>query len=400
MERLSHWIGGKLVPGESGRTGPVFNPATGDQTHEVDFASIDEVDQAVDTAREAFASWRRTSLSKRADLMFRIREAIHEHRADIARLITEQHGKVLSDAMGEVARGLENIEFACRCAAPAEGWVHRASLDRRRRVLDPAAAGRRRRHHAVQLPGDGAHVDVRERDRLREHVHPQAVREGPGRLALLAELLKEAGLPDGVFNVVQGDKVAVDRLLEHPDIKAVALSAPPPWPSTSTRPAPRTGSACRRWAGRRTTCSCSPMPTSAWRRMRRSPRPTARPVTLHGDLRGVAVGDAGDRLVEAIKRATAAREDRHGLEPESTWDRWSRVTTATRSPLPRLAREQGATIVEDGREHGLYRESDGFFLGVSLIDHVTTAMDAYQDEIFGPVLRSCGSTTYDEALGS
>ena len=112
MERLSHWIGGKLVPGESGRTGPVFNPATGEQTHEVDFASAGEVDQAVETAREAFASWRTTSLSKRADVMFRIREAIHERRAEIGRIITEQHGKVLSDAMGEVARGLENIEFA------------------------------------------------------------------------------------------------------------------------------------------------------------------------------------------------------------------------------------------------------------------------------------------------
>ena len=184
MERLSHWIGGKLVPGESGRTGPVFNPATGDQTHEVDFASIDEVDQAVDTAREAFASWRRTSLSKRADLMFRIREAIHEHRADIARLITRaaRQGALRRDGRGGPRTREHRVRH--RCAAPAEGWVHRASLDRRRRVLDPPAAGRRRRHHAVQLPGDGAHVDVRERDRLREHVHPEAEREGPGRLAL------------------------------------------------------------------------------------------------------------------------------------------------------------------------------------------------------------------------
>jgi malonate-semialdehyde dehydrogenase (acetylating)/methylmalonate-semialdehyde dehydrogenase len=112
MERLGHWIGGKAVSGESGRTGPVYDPATGEQTHEVDFASVAEVDQAVETARDAFDSWRRTSLSKRADIMFRIREAVHEHRADIARIITDQHGKVLSDAMGEVARGLENLEFA------------------------------------------------------------------------------------------------------------------------------------------------------------------------------------------------------------------------------------------------------------------------------------------------
>ena len=112
MERLSHWIGGKSVTGESGRRGPVFNPATGEQSHEVDFASVDEVDAAIEVARDAFVGWRATSLSKRADILFRIRETIHEHRKDIGRLITEQHGKVLSDAMGEVARGQENIEFA------------------------------------------------------------------------------------------------------------------------------------------------------------------------------------------------------------------------------------------------------------------------------------------------
>ena len=112
MDRISHWIGGKLVAGGSGRTGPVFNPATGERTHEVDFASVEEVDDAVGVAQEAFAGWRRTSLSKRSDILFRIRELVDANRRELGRLITEQHGKVLSDAMGEVARGQENIEFA------------------------------------------------------------------------------------------------------------------------------------------------------------------------------------------------------------------------------------------------------------------------------------------------
>ncbi len=121
MERINHWIGGKLVPGESGRTGPVYNPATGRQVYEVDFASVEEVDGAVEAAKEAFPGWRATSLSKRTDIMFRLRELIDSHKRDLGLLVTEQHGKVLSDAMGEVSRGLENIEFACGVAHLMKG---------------------------------------------------------------------------------------------------------------------------------------------------------------------------------------------------------------------------------------------------------------------------------------
>jgi malonate-semialdehyde dehydrogenase (acetylating)/methylmalonate-semialdehyde dehydrogenase len=113
VERISHWSGGKVVPSESGRTGPVFNPATGEHTHDVDLASTEEVDQAVAAAAEAFPAWRATSLSKRAETMFQIRELLDHRKADLAKAITAQHGKVLSDAMGEVQRGLENVEFAC-----------------------------------------------------------------------------------------------------------------------------------------------------------------------------------------------------------------------------------------------------------------------------------------------
>ncbi len=119
--RISHWIGGQIVPGTSGRSGPVFNPATGEQTGEVDFASAEEIDRAVSVAKEAFPAWRALSLAKRAELMFSIRELVHEHREDIARILTAEHGKVLSDALGEVARGLEVIEFACGVPALLKG---------------------------------------------------------------------------------------------------------------------------------------------------------------------------------------------------------------------------------------------------------------------------------------
>ena len=184
MERIGHYIGGKVVLGESGRTGPVFDPATGAQTHEVDLASADEVDRAVQAAAEAFPAWRATSLAKRAEIMFRLRELVDLHRADIAKILTAQHGKVLSDAMGEVARGLENIEFACGVPNLLKGGFSEQVSTGRRRLLDPAAARRGRGDHPVQLPGDGAHVDVRERDRVREHVRAEAVGEGPGRVAL------------------------------------------------------------------------------------------------------------------------------------------------------------------------------------------------------------------------
>ncbi|MGZ8646929.1 MAG: aldehyde dehydrogenase family protein, partial [Actinomycetota bacterium] len=223
MERLSHWIGGKPVTGESGRRGPVFNPATGEQSHEVDFASIDEVDTAIEVAREAFVGWRTTSLSRRADILFRIRETIHEHRKDIGRLITEQHGKVLSDAMGEVARGQENIEFATGIPHLLKGgFTEQASTGidvfSIRQPLG-VVAGITPFNFPAMVPmwmfanaiacGNAFILKPSEKD--------------PGASLYIAELLKEAGLPDGVFNVVNGDKVVVDRLLEHPDVKAVSF---------------------------------------------------------------------------------------------------------------------------------------------------------------------------------
>ena len=269
VDRISHWIGGKLVTGESGRTGPVYNPATGEQTHEVYFASVEEVDAAVQVAHEAFGGWRRTSLSKRADILFRIRELVDANRKEIGRLITEQHGKVLSDAMGEVARGQENIEFATGIPHLLKGgFTEQASTGvdvfSIRQPLG-VVAGITPFNFPAMVPmwmfanaiacGNTFILKPSEKD--------------PGASMLVAELLKEAGLPDGVFNVVQGDKVVVDRVLEHPDVKAVSFVGSTPIAKYIYATGTANGKRVQALGGAKTIWWCCPTRTSPWRRMRR-----------------------------------------------------------------------------------------------------------------------------------
>jgi malonate-semialdehyde dehydrogenase (acetylating)/methylmalonate-semialdehyde dehydrogenase len=223
LTRINHWIAGARVPGESGRSGPVFNPATGEQRAAVDFASPEEIDRAVRAAKEAYAAWRGISLSRRAEFFFRIRELVHDHREDIAKILTAEHGKVLSDAMGEVARGLEVIEFACGIPTLIKGgFSEQASTGidvySIRQPLG-VVAGITPFNFPAMVPmwmwapaiacGNTFVLKPSEKD--------------PSASLYVAELLQEAGLPDGVFNVVHGDKVAVDAILEHPDIAAVSF---------------------------------------------------------------------------------------------------------------------------------------------------------------------------------
>ncbi len=373
MDRISHWVGGKSVAGESGRTGPVFNPATGAQTHEVEFASAGEVDAAVATAQEAFAGWRRTSLSKRADILFRIREAVHEHRKDIARLITEQHGKVLSDAMGEVARGLENIEFATGIPHLLKGgFTEQASTGvdvfSIRQPLG-VVAGITPFNFPAMVPmwmfanaiacGNAFILKPSEKD--------------PGASLYIAELLKEAGLPDGVFNVVNGDKVVVDRLLEHPGVEAVSFVGSTPIAKYIYATGTANGKRVQALGGAKNHMVVLPdadldmAADAAVSAAYGSAGERCMAISVV-----VAVGDVADPLVDAIEARLPLVKIGDGLDPESEMG-----PLVTREHRDRVAgyiasaAEQGATIVEDGREHGLYRDADGFFLGVSLIDHVT-----------------------------
>src|SRR3954464_7420361 len=223
LGRVSHWIGGRLVEGTSGRRGPVFNPATGRQEKWVDFASVEEVDAAVAAAAAAFPAWRATSLSKRTEIMFKVRNLVDARRKEIAALLTAEHGKVPSDALGEVARGLENLEFATGIPHLMKGGYSEqvsGGIDvyQIRQPLG-VVAGITPFNFPAMVPmwmfgnaiacGNCFILKPSEKD--------------PSASVFIAQLLAEAGVPEGVFNVVHGDKVAVDRILEHPVIKAVSF---------------------------------------------------------------------------------------------------------------------------------------------------------------------------------
>ena len=184
-EQVNHWINGARVAGTSGRSGPVYNPATGEVARQRRLRIGRGGRRGGGSgARKPSPTWRATSISKRTEIMFRIRNLVEQHREEIAAHLTREHGKVRTDALGEVARGLENIEFATGIPHLLKGGFSEQVEHGHRRLPDPPAAGRGGRHHAVQLPGHGADVDVRQRHRLREHVHPQAQREGPVRIGL------------------------------------------------------------------------------------------------------------------------------------------------------------------------------------------------------------------------
>ncbi len=396
--RIGHWIGGRAVAGESGRTGPVYNPATGEQTGAVDFATAEEVDRAVAAAREAFPSWRALSLSRRTELFFRIRELVHVHREDIARFLTLEHGKVLSDALGEVARGLEVVEHACGIPTLLRGhFSEQASTGidvySIRQPLG-VCAGITPFNFPAMVPmwmwapalacGNTFVLKPSEKD--------------PSASLYVAELLKEAGLPDGVFNVVMGDKVAVDRILEHPDIAGVSFVGSTPIAKYIYETGARHGKRVQALGGAKNHMVVLPdadvdmAADAAVSAAYGSAGERCMAVSVV-----VAVGGVGDALVDAIKQRLPKLKIGNGLDPSS--EMGPLVTREHRDKVASYiegGRAQGATVVADGRE--LQVDGDGFFLGVSLLDDVTPDMDAYRDEIFGPVLSVVRVDTYDDAV--
>jgi malonate-semialdehyde dehydrogenase (acetylating) / methylmalonate-semialdehyde dehydrogenase len=400
MERLIHHIGGKAVPGTSGRSGPVYNPATGEETHRVDFASVEEVDRAVEAAREALPAWRATSLSKRSDLLFRIHDLLDDRRRDLAAEITRQHGKVLADAMGEVARGLENVEFACGIPHLLKGeFTEQASTGvdvySIRQPLG-VVAGVTPFNFPAMVPmwmfagaiacGNTFVLKPSEKD--------------PGASLLIAEILTEAGLPDGVFNVVQGDKVVVDRLLEHPDVRAVSFVGSTPVARYLYETGARHGKRVQALGGAKNHMVVLP---DADVGMAADAAVSAGYGSAGERCMAVSVivpvGDVAEPLVNAILDRLGDVSIGDGMDPASEMG-----PLVTREHRDRVAgyldsaREQGATVAADGREHELFRGSDGFFLGVSLLDHVRPEMDCYRDEIFGPVLSVVRASDYVDAV--
>jgi len=398
VRTIAHWIGGEAVAGSSGRSGPVYNPATGEQSGEVAFASIEEIDRAVATARAAFAPWRSMSLSKRADLFFRIHDLFDEHREDLARLLTAEHGKVLSDALGEVQRGIEVIEYVCGIPTLLKGsYSEQAATGidvySIRQPLG-VVAGITPFNFPAMVPmwmwapaiacGNTFVLKPSEKD--------------PSASILTAELLKEAGLPDGVFNVVHGDKVAVDRILEHPDIAAVSFVGSTPIARYVYENGTRNGKRVQALGGAKNHMIVLPdadIEMAADAAVGAGYGSAGERCMAVSVL--VAVGDAADPLVDAIKERLPRVKVGDGLDPGSEMG-----PLVTREHRDRVASyldsgpEQGATLVADGRETA--PDNGGFFLGVSLLDNVTPEMDAYRDEIFGPVLSVVRVPTYDEAL--
>ena len=398
LKTIGHWIGGQTVPGGSGRTGPVYNPATGEQSGEVAFASVEEIDRAVATAKEAFAAWRTVSLSKRADLFFRIHDLFDQHRDDLARLLTAEHGKVLSDAHGEVQRGLEVIEYVCGIPTLLKGsYSEQAATGidvySIRQPLG-VVAGITPFNFPAMVPmwmwapaiacGNAFMLKPSEKD--------------PSASILAAELLKEAGLPDGVFNVVHGDKVAVDRILEHPNIAAVSFVGSTPIARYVYETGTKNGKRVQALGGAKNHMVVLP---DADIQMAADAAVSAGYGSAGERCMAVsvvvAVGDAGDQLVDAIKERLPNVKVGDGFDPANEMG-----PLVTREHRDKVASyldsgpEQGATLVADGRETA--PDNGGFFLGVSLLDNVTPEMDAYRDEIFGPVLSVVRVPTYDEAL--
>src|SRR6187200_2850677 len=398
LRTIGHWIGGEGVRGDSGRTGPVFNPATGEQTGEVTLASVEEIDRAVATATEAYATWRHWSLSKRAELFFRIYQLVDEHRDDLARALTSEHGKVLSDAHGEVQRGIEVIEYVCGIPELLKGGYSEqvsTGIDvyAIRQPLG-VVAGITPFNFPAMVPmwmwepaiacGNAFVLKPSEKD--------------PSASVFVAELLKEAGLPDGVFNVVHGDKVAVDAVLEHPEIAAVSFVGSTPIARYVYETATANGKRVQALGGAKNHMIVLPdadIDMAADAAVSAGYGSAGERCMAVSML--VCVGHAADDLVGAIKERLPKVKVGNGLEPDS--EMGPLVTREHRDKVASYidkGAEEGAKVVADGRETA--PDGNGFFLGVTLLDEVTTEMDVYKDEIFGPVLGITRVDTYEDAV--
>jgi malonate-semialdehyde dehydrogenase (acetylating)/methylmalonate-semialdehyde dehydrogenase len=400
LPRISHWIGGALVTGTSGRTGPVFDPATGQQAKAVDLASAEEVGAAVAAAKAAFPGWRATSLSRRTEILFDIRNLVAERRKELAALLTAEHGKVPSDALGEIARGLENLEFACGVPQLIKGqYSEQASsgvdVYQIRQPLG-VVAGITPFNFPAMVPmwmfanaiacGNTFLLKPSEKD--------------PSASLFLAELLREAGVPEGVFNVIQGDKVAVDAILDHPDVKAVSFVGSTPIARYIYETGTAKGKRVQALGGAKNHMVVLPdadvnmAADAAVSAAYGSSGERCMAISVV-----VAVGEVAEPLVDAIRDRLPRIKVGPGSDPAS--EMGPLVTREHRDKVASYldaASEQGATVVADGREHPLFRESDGFFLGVSLIDGVKPGMDSYRNEIFGPVLEVVRVASYPEAV--
>ena len=400
QDRIGHWINGRLDAGTGQRLAPVYDPAQGKAVREVALAEAGDVARAVAAASAAAKEWADWAPQRRARVLFKFKDLVERHTADLARLITLEHGKTLPDAAGEVQRGLEVIEFACGAPYLLKGqhshgigggidhWSQRMPLG--------VVAGITPFNFPFMVPmwmapmalacGNAFVLKPSERD--------------PSPSLLTAELLADAGLPAGVFSVVQGDKLAVDALLAHPDIAAVSFVGSTPIARYIYETAARAGKRAQALGGAKNHLIVMP---------------DADLDQAADGLIGAAYGSAGERCM-AISVAVAvgevaddliarvlerAKRLRIGSGLEAQVDIGPLVTAAHRDRVAGYLEagvREGATLLLDGREGLPAHCGDGFFLGASLFDRVTPAMSIYRDEIFGPVLCVVRVPTFAEAV--
>ena len=397
MQRIPHIINGEHVP-EAERYGPVFNPATGSQEKEVALASAGRVEEAIQAAQATLPAWRATSLARRTAIFFKVRELLTERKAELAAILTSEHGKVLSDAEGEITRGLENIEFASALALSLKG-------ERSEQVASGVDV------HSIRQPvGVVACITpfnfpamvplwmIGSALACGNTVLLKPSEKDPSASVFIAELFAEAGLPDGALNVVHGDKEAVDVLLEHPGVKAVSFVGSTPIARTIYRRAAEHGKRVQALGGAKNHMVVLPdadLDMAADAAVSAAYGSAGERCMAVSVL--VAVGSIADDLVEAVRSRMVDLKIGPGTDPSSqmgpliTADHRDKVASYIAG-----AADEGATVVVDGRESQF--DGDGFFLGVSLLDHVKPGMKAYDDEIFGPVLSVVRVETYADAV--
>ncbi|MCA2226364.1 CoA-acylating methylmalonate-semialdehyde dehydrogenase [Nonomuraea aurantiaca] len=400
MQTIQHWIAGGRTSGGSTRTSPVWDPATGQQRGQVLLAETADVDHAVAVAADAFESWSQSSLTRRSAVLFEFRELLRRRANDLAGLIADEHGKVFADALGEVQRGLEVVEFACGIPQLLKG-----------EYSDQVSTGVD--SYTFRQPV-GVVVGIAPFNfpmMVPAWMHPMAIACGnsfvlkpservPSASMLIAELWTQAGLPDGVFNVVHGDKVAVDRLLEAPAVAAVSFVG---------------STAVARYVHERATAVGKRVQALGGAKNHAVVLPDADLKFAAAHLTAAAFGSAGqrcmaisvavavepvgDRLIELLRNRAAAirvgpgRQHDSEMGPLVTNDARQRVTRYVDS-----GERQGAVVAVDGRHLVVDGHAEGYFVGPTVLDHVQVDMDVYQDEIFGPVLAVVRVATPEAAI--
>ena len=397
MSEITHWINGKTFDDSVKRHGDIFNPATGEVSKKVAFGTAATVDVAVKAATDAFAEWRHSSLTKRVNVLFAFRELVNTNKEKIAALITSEHGKVLSDAAGEVTRGLEVVEFACGIPHLLKGGFSEevstgVDVYSIRQALGPVAIISPFNFPAM-VPmwffpvaiacGNTVIVKPSEKD--------------PSAAMFMAQLWKEAGLPDGVFNVVHGDKEVVDAILTHPGIKSLSFVGSTPIAKYVYETGTKSGKRVQALGGAKNHMVVLPdadLDLAADAAINAGFGSAGERCMAISAL--VVVEPVADLLVAKIKERAVKLKTGDGTKGSDMGPLVTQVHRDKVASYVDAGEKEGATLVVDGRS--VNPGGNGFWLGPTLFDHVTPKMSIYTDEIFGPVLSVIRVKSYDEAL--